>query len=476
MSTDIERLLAAAADDSDRPLQTDIDTILTRGRRSVRSRRIAAVTTAALTTAAVIGGLTTWSSTRTDSEGPAGTEKGQTITIDVNTGRIVDNETGRTVVPAPPVSPLSDAEVLRRCQQYDRENVEFLRERKANLWDTAGPIDARWKVAVKSGDQSLLSAAFLSPDKSIVSTCTMDAPEKPSTNGRHSVTEVLPSSRNKMPDAVEAALRVPVPGAVRVLVEKTGDESPREALVGTDGFYTLGYDGTRNVRSEVKRVRAYDATGKKIWELERKPATARTMPTVDPKITIRTADPIEPVVAVTKDPQTGKPFAPAPPVSPLTDDEIRTRCKTPDGAYFKNSGGQPAGDRRTYDAGPITTDWEVVLKTGTGADFTALLVSPGRNVVAWCHVLGRGDYDYGRSGVQADGRFADSLGWAMVPDGVAQIVVDLPKYGPTRALISNGYYIWGLTGGNSDIQTVRVRGYDAQGKQVYDKRQQVDAS
>jgi hypothetical protein len=62
-----------------------------------------------------------------------------------------------------------------------------------------------------------------------------------------------------------------------------------------------------------------------------------------------------------------------------------------------------------------------------------------------------------------------------VPDGVAQLVVDLPKQGPTRALISNGYYIWGLTGGNSGIQSVRVRGYDAQGKQVYTAKKDVDA-
>ena len=54
--------------------------------------------------------------------------------------------------------------------------------------------------------------------------------------------------------------------------------------------------------------------------------------------------------------------------------------------------------------------------------------------------------------MQADGKFADNFDFAMVPDGVAQIVVDLPKQGPTRALISNGYYIWGLTGGNSDIK------------------------
>ena len=49
--------------------------------------------------------------------------------------------------------------------------------------------------------------------------------------------------------------------------------------------------------------------------------------------------------------------------------------------------------------------------------------------------------------------------------------MDLPKTGPVQALISNGYYIWGLTGGNSDIKNVRVRGYDAQGKKVYDAKQ-----
>jgi len=115
MSTDLERLLAAAADDTDQPLHTDVDEILVRGRRSVRKSRIATVSTAVLTTAAIVGGIAAWSTTRPESAEPAGTPNGQTITIDVKTGRIIDDETGKTVVPAPPVSPLSDAEVLSRC-------------------------------------------------------------------------------------------------------------------------------------------------------------------------------------------------------------------------------------------------------------------------------------------------------------------------------------------------------------------------
>ena len=62
----------------------------------------------------------------------------------------------------------------------------------------------------------------------------------------------------------------------------------------------------------------------------------------------------------------------------------------------------------------------------------------------------------------------------VVPAGVAQMIIDLPA-GPTRVLMANGFYTWGLTGGNSDVKTVQVRGYDAEGKQVYDAKKQVDA-
>jgi hypothetical protein len=377
------------------------------------------VSTAVLTTAAIVGGLATWSSARTESEGPAGTPKGQTITIDVKTGRIVDNETGKTVEPPPPVSPLSDAEILSRCVQYDRENVQFLQERKANVWDKAGPIDSRWKVVVKSGDQSLLFAAFLSPDRSIVSTCTMDAPKKPFTNGRLSTTEVLSGSPNKLPQAVEAGLWVPVPGAARVLVETNEDPTPREALVGADGFYTLGYDGRPNARLQLKRIRAYDAAGKKIWQLDLKQATPppNTKPPVPANVTVKTAEPITPQVVLTKDPQTGKALAPPPPVSPLTDDQVRTRCRTVDDIYFKDSG--PASSQPDNSvikaAGPVTSSWQVGLKTGTGDQLTAVLISPDKRVYAWCHMLtptAKGAYDYTRGAVQAaSSRTASSSGW-----------------------------------------------------------------
>ncbi len=162
----------------------------------------------------------------------------------------------------------------------------------------------------------------------------------------------------------------------------------------------------------------------------------------------------------------------------LTDDQITTRCRGVDDNYFRdlaNSPGNP-NDAVIMAAGPVTKDWQVALKTGTGDKLTAVLVSPDKRVFAWCHMLtptAKGAYDYTRGAVQAGGKFADQFEWAMVPDGVAQIVVDLPS-GPTRALMSNGFYTWGLTGGNSGLKNVRVRGFDAQGKKVYDVKKQLD--
>jgi hypothetical protein len=483
VSTDLERLLAAAADDSNQPLHTDVDDILARGRRSVRRSRIASASTAVVTTAAIIGGIAAWSATRTEGEGPAGTPSGQTMTIDAKTGRIVDNETGKTVVPAPPLSPLSDAEVLRRCKPYDADAVAHAQLRHAKTLDKTGPIDERWKVVLKSGDRSSLTAMFLSPDKSIVSSCTMDAPGKGRAFGRTPTTEVAAKSQNRLPQPVEDGLRVPAPGVTRVLVDVAGERSPREALVGTDGFFTLGYSRQNDKLITVDRIRGYDAAGKKVYEQVTKPFASSAQQTVDPKVTIKTVEPITPQVVLTRDPVTGKSLAPAPPVSPLSDDQVRDRCALWEHEIDTNPvygrSGNEGQDPREEAAGPITSSWSVALKTGTGDKLTAVLVSPDRKVAVWCHLtkptFKGGESDYTRGAVKADGTFGDNFDFGMVPAGVAQIVVDLPKAGPTRALLSNGFYIWGLTGGNSDIQKVRVRGFDAQGTLVYDQQKQVDA-
>ncbi|GAA1595805.1 MULTISPECIES: hypothetical protein [Kribbella] len=469
MSTDIERLLAAAADDTDRPLSTDVDDLLVRARRSVRKTRIATVSTAVLTTGAIIAGVTTWSANRTDGNGPVGTPTpGVTLTIDVKTGQILDDETGKPVLAPPPVSNLSDAELRDRCKPGDQEFRDAAQEHGGNDPDKAGTLAADWKVMVKSGTGDSAQATFLSPDGSIAATCMLSGVSLVQAYGRFptkAITGQVPS---------EASLNAPrVPADVsRVVVNLEGGGEARQALVGADGFYSLG---DLPLPSRIQRIRGYDAAGHKTYDVTiPTPETARVQPTVPSNVTLKTAAPVIPDAVLTKDPLTGKALVPAPPASPLTDDQVRTRCRGVDDIYMQN----PSGDPRITAAGPLTKDWKVALKTGTGDKLTAVLISPDRKVFAWCHMLGataKGPYDYTRGAVQANGKFADSFDFGMVPDGVAQLVVDLPKQGPTRALVSNGFYIWGLTGGNSDLQNVRVRGYDAHGKQIYTATKQIDA-
>ncbi|MEU8223100.1 hypothetical protein [Kribbella sp. NPDC048915] len=322
----------------------------------------------------------------------------------------------------------------------------------------------------------------------------MEGADKPKTNGRYSTTQGFakdPSgAAEKQPQSVASNVQLPVSGVARILVDLAGEQSPRQALVGTGGFFSLGYPNwaeyrlptpdakgrTRPPEPTVQRVRGYDADGRRIYEWKYQPPELPKQKSVPADRKIDVPEPITPEVVLTKDPATGRALLPKPPVSPLSDDAIRTRCKKPDEAYFKNGGPQVGQDSRTYDAGKISADWKVVLKTGTGIDLTALLVSPGDNVVMWCHMYTKADsYDYARAAVPANGKFGIGMEWGQVPDGVAQVIVDLPT-GPVPALVSNGYFIWGLTGGNSDIKNVRIRGFNAQGKQVYDAKHDVDAS
>lgn len=467
MSTDIERLLAAAADDTDQPLTTDVDDLLVRARRSVRKTRIATVSTAVLTTGVIIAGVATWSANRNESTGPA---DGPRVTMDPSTGRIIKDETGKAVQTPPPVSQLSDTNLRNQCKQADKEYVDFLRERGANSFDKGQPLGANWKVVVKAGTGNRVQAMFLSPDQSIVSTCTLMSVGQAQSYGRSSTKPEATSGTTPTGTAVN---RVP-DGVREVLVDLDDETEPRQALLGENGFYSLGFDASTSGR--VRQVRGYDAQGHKVFEYVRPPLPTPQWPSVPDNVTVKTAEPITPNVVLTKDPLTGKALAPPPPVSPLTDEQITTRCRGVDDIYF--SGGSKTQEPRNKAAGPVTKDWQVALKTGTGNKLTAVLISPDKKVYAWCHMLAptaKGAYDYGRSAVQANGKFAEDFSFGMVPDGVAQLVVDLPKQGPTRALISNGYYIWGLTGGNSDINKVRVRGYDADGKQVYTATKDVDA-
>ncbi|HEY0618459.1 MAG TPA: hypothetical protein VGD15_12755 [Kribbella sp.] len=151
MSTEIEDLLAEAADDSAEPMRHSVDDVVRRGRRGVRYHRAGVVAAVALTAGAVIGGVNVWAGGHdTDGVQPAGTA-GVTVTMDVHTGRVV----------GPPASKLSDAQIINRCKAQDNRWLAEGHQDKAG-----GGTDSisGWKVAVTQAQGPWIRAILTSPD------------------------------------------------------------------------------------------------------------------------------------------------------------------------------------------------------------------------------------------------------------------------------------------------------------------------
>jgi hypothetical protein len=255
VSIDIERLLAAAADDSEQPLRTSVEHIVARGRRSVRNRRIAAVTTSVLTTAVVVGSVAAWPTHQAE-PGPAGTTPTANISIETRSGKVIQ--------PPPPVSPLSDAVILQRCLPLDREWNESMADRGASPLDKAGPLGSRWKLALKTGTGDTFFAILLSPDRTVAATCTLFGPSmytSESSYGRTPLTETRTGPVRRPADQFQGPASLH-----RVLADGPGN-TLREALVGTDGIFSFGAARTGPGLTRVQ-ARGYDADGNRVMEHE----------------------------------------------------------------------------------------------------------------------------------------------------------------------------------------------------------------
>ncbi|WP_406054885.1 hypothetical protein [Kribbella sp. NBC_00889] len=141
MSTDLEQLMIQAADDTDHPLQTSVDDIVRRGRRTTRITRAATAATTLVTTAAVVAGITAWTGHRPDGVQPAGVPGA-----------------GPTLQPA--ASHLTDAQIVSRCRPLDDQWQ--LGNHKAG--GGTGSI-AGWKVAISQAADNWIRAILVSPDK-----------------------------------------------------------------------------------------------------------------------------------------------------------------------------------------------------------------------------------------------------------------------------------------------------------------------
>ncbi|TCC61028.1 hypothetical protein E0H73_17375 [Kribbella pittospori] len=151
MSTDLEQLMIQAADDTDHPLQTSVEDIVRRGRRTTRITRAATVGTTLLTTAAVVAGITAWTAHRGGSAQPAGAP-------------------GVGVALQPAASTLTDAQIISRCGPLDDQWQ--LGHHKAG--GGTGTI-AGWKVAVSQAAGTWIRAILVSPDKKRWAICQQNS-------------------------------------------------------------------------------------------------------------------------------------------------------------------------------------------------------------------------------------------------------------------------------------------------------------
>ncbi|GAA3538495.1 hypothetical protein [Kribbella ginsengisoli] len=262
----IEDLLTEAADDTGRPLRHSVDDIVRRGRRTTRTRRLATATAAALTTAAVVAGVSTWVADRPDATQPAGSS-GQTFRVDVTTGKLVDPVSGKLIEPPPSVSPLADAEIITRCGPSDKT----WREHMPPSGDKAGPINSKWSVPLKTGMGDGFQAVILSPDRTIAVTCQLKG--KSPSGGDDSYRRTTLASQPSLPPAPEADTKSRkismtwsrVPESVVRVVGRPVTGSPREALV-TPGFATWGIEKQPGGLPVSGKVTGYDAAGKIVFE------------------------------------------------------------------------------------------------------------------------------------------------------------------------------------------------------------------
>jgi len=163
MSTDLETLLARAADDTDQPLTHTIEDVVRRGRRGRRLQQTGVVAAGALTAGAVIAGVTVWTGAGAPQDDGIRPANGPTATI------TVDTKTGRAVQPPP--STVSDAQIIARCRPLDAEFRSATNGGKSSRWGGGSePLD-RWKVVLTQGEGTWFRAMLRSPDGKRMAYC-----------------------------------------------------------------------------------------------------------------------------------------------------------------------------------------------------------------------------------------------------------------------------------------------------------------
>jgi hypothetical protein len=268
MTTEIEDLLAEAADDSAQPMYHSIDDVVRRGRRGVRLRRAGVVTASVVTAGAVATGVinSAGGSNNTGDVQPASTPE-VTVTIDVKTGQLLPMQ--------PPPAKLADAQIINRCKVLDSQWQVGDHQAGSGTGSIAG-----WKVAVNQAKDNWLRAILVSPDNKRWAVCQDN-------QGSGAPYDKYRREDLKWQKDFEVwtdgdGSEGPVPKNVARVTFQVGNSGPTEAMV-KNGFLlwyaNLEYVDVRN--TSIWAV-FYDAAGREIARFDSNPynpaATAKRDP------------------------------------------------------------------------------------------------------------------------------------------------------------------------------------------------------
>jgi hypothetical protein len=274
MRTEIEDLLADAADDSAQPLHHSIDDIIRRGRRGTRLRQAGTITASALTVGAIVGVFTLWPSGgahpnggTVQPAGPAATTSstpsspgstrsspvartpGATLTMDAETGQLLQ----------PPASKLTDAQIIARCKQADDD---FLSSTSNKVGGGTDKID-NWKVRITQGQDTWFRAILQSPDGKRIARCQVRFGGSGAPGGYYDRNAVVPTPPFKVWTDGDGSWGQ-IPQNVARVTFQVADGPLMEATV-TKGFYVLyAYLPYVDVKGKPIWATFYDAQGKEL--------------------------------------------------------------------------------------------------------------------------------------------------------------------------------------------------------------------
>jgi hypothetical protein len=233
MTLDIERLLAEACDDHDRPLRHSVDEVVRRGRRRARVRRTGEVAAGTVLAGAVVTGFVTLNGG--GEVQPAGPATGSTPTT-------APEPRPSKVVPVrqadqPPADPVSDDEVRRRCAPLDSDSLRGTPNKAGGGTD---PV-RNWRVVLSHGRDRWFQAILVSPDGKRYAFCEENAGQGEPYDGLMRQAAAL--TRGYKAYVTNSGASGPLPAPVARLTFRTPDGRVSEARI-VDGYY-LWYSNLR---------------------------------------------------------------------------------------------------------------------------------------------------------------------------------------------------------------------------------------